>query len=103
MAPASTLRLNTREVTQSLTIKVTGLKGLRLRLRIAALIFRLGASVAGTKIEMDMADSQAKTLEVLPESEWQMDRRAGCIYVSTHGERSGSVLWRTWQRLKYPD
>lgn len=39
----------------SLTIKVTGLKGLRLRLWAAGLIFRFGAAVAGTKLEMDLS------------------------------------------------
>lgn len=38
----------------SLTIKVSGLKGLRLRMWAAGLIFRFGALVAGTKLEIDV-------------------------------------------------
>lgn len=55
MTTVSTMRLNTREVTQSLTIKITGLNGLRLRMWVAGLIFRFGAAVAGTKLEMDLS------------------------------------------------
>lgn len=55
MAAISTLNLNTPEVTQSLTIKVKGLAGLRFRMWAAGLIFRPGAAVAGTKLEIDLS------------------------------------------------
>lgn len=55
MTEVSTLSLNTCEVTQNLTIKVSGTKGLRLRMWAAGLIFRFGAAVAGTKLEMDLS------------------------------------------------
>ncbi|KAK0332699.1 hypothetical protein LTR94_023853 [Friedmanniomyces endolithicus] len=54
MASIAALNLNLREMTQSLTIKVTGLAGFRFRLLLARLIFRIGAAVAGTKLVIDL-------------------------------------------------
>lgn len=59
MASVAALNPNSREVTQSLTIKVTGLAGLRARLFLARVIFRIGAAVAGTRlvIELDATET----------------------------------------------
>lgn len=53
MATVSTLRMH--GVSQRLTIKVTGLRGLLLRMWVGGLIFRFGAAVAGTKLEIDVS------------------------------------------------
>jgi hypothetical protein len=41
------------DVTSRLTIKITGLRGFALRLKIAAWLFRLGARIAGVGIVIE--------------------------------------------------
>lgn len=54
---ATLSKLHVRDVfpVGGLTIKVSGVKGLLVRMYLAGLIFRFGALIAGTKLEMDIS------------------------------------------------
>lgn len=53
-ATISKLHLNNRLVVGGMTVKISGLRGMLIRMTIARLIFRFGAFVAGTELEMDI-------------------------------------------------
>lgn len=98
----TTATIDAKPIMQSLTLRVRGMRLASLRLRVAAVIFGLGSRVAGIPLDMDM-DSGARR-ELLPEEDRQIDRRAGCVYVSTHSDvAEDGTRWRTWDRIKLPD
>jgi hypothetical protein len=98
MAEAS---INARDVMSTLTLRIHGIGLATLRMRLAAYIFRFGGWVAGTNLEIDTSGSR---LELLPEAERRIDRRAGCVYVSTHEEISpDGTSARKWDRVNLPD
>lgn len=98
----TTATIEAKLLMQNLRIRVRGMRVTSLRLRAAAMIFGLGSRVAGIPIDID-TDSGVRR-ELLPENDRRIDRRAGCVYVSTHSEvaEDGS-RWRTWDRIKLPD
>jgi hypothetical protein len=98
----ATATIDASPLIQSLTLRVRGMRLVSLRLRVAALIFGLGSRVAGISLDMDV-DSGARR-ELLAEEDRRIDRRAGCVYVSTHSEvAEDGTRWRTWDRIRLPD
>ena len=49
----SDMSINARHVTKRITLKVKGLPLMKLRGRVAAEVFKLGALIAGTQIEIE--------------------------------------------------
>ena len=100
MATVDTLTIKPADL--KLRLKVRGLKAMSLRCQIAGWIMRLAGVVSGFPLAVETDDESR--IELLPEKDWKIDRRVGCVYVSTHctvtpsGER-----WRNWERVRYPD
>lgn len=98
----TTATIEAKPIMQNLRIRVRGMRVASLRLRAAALIFRVGGRVAGIPIDID-ADSGVRR-ELLPENDRRIDRRVGCVYVSTHSDvAEDGTRWRTWDRIKLPN
>lgn len=98
----STLTIDAKPLMQSLTIRIGGMRVTSFRLRVAAMIFGLGSRVAGIPLEMDTGPLSRR--ELLPEGERRIDRRVGCVYVSTHTDvAEDGMRFRTWERIKLPD
>ena len=51
---AGTVEVSMRKAQADLTIRVTGMRQMKIRNRIAAQIFRFGAWVAGTHLEIEL-------------------------------------------------
>lgn len=97
-----TIHLDAASVRLGIKIKVRGLKGLGLRLRMARALFSVAGFVAGVPVEVDIPDARRRVL--LDEEDRRIDRRAGCVYVSTHAEEDESgQRWPTWERIKLPN
>lgn len=97
-----TINVNAASLRLGIKIKVRGLIGLGLRLRLSRALFSLGGFIAGVPVEIDVPDARRRVL--LDEKDRRIDRRAGCVYVSTHAEEDESgQRWRTWDRVKLPD
>lgn len=98
----STVTVDAKPLMQSLTLRVRGMRLVSLRLKVAAIIFGLGSRVAGIPLDMDVDDRSRR--ELLPEEDRKIDRRVGCVYVSTHSEvAEDGTRWRTWDRIRLPD
>lgn len=83
-------------------IKVRGLNGLAFRLTLARALFAFAGRVAGVPVVIDTESARRRVL--LDEADRQIDRRVGCVYVSTHTEvDEDGQRWRTWDRIKLPD
>lgn len=97
-----TIHFNAAPARLGIKIKVRGLKGLGLRLRMARALFSVAGFVAGVPVEIDITDARRRVL--LDEDDRRIDRRVGCVYVSTHADEDESGhRWRTWDRIKLPD
>ena len=52
----ATNTINARDITKHVTLRIKGLALTKLRFRAAAVIFQIGALVAGTDIEIDTVE-----------------------------------------------
>ena len=102
MARIETVNLNAASARLGIKIKVRGLKGLAFRLGLARRLFAFAGFVAGVPVEIDMPSPRTRVL--LDEQDRRIDRRVGCVYVSTHAEVDETgERWATWDRIKLPD
>lgn len=99
MTDISELKIGRSEIVAGLRIKVSGLRSFGIRMRVSAFVMRLAGWIAKLPIEVDVGRYTPR-IEELPDDEKLIDRRAGCVYVSTHCEIDASgTKWRTWQRI----
>ncbi|QBX38658.1 hypothetical protein E4M02_11085 [Brevundimonas sp. S30B] len=90
-------KVNIGELTANLRIRVYTPMLFSFRLKASAWVMRLAGWIAGIPVDVAI---ESERLRLLPEDQWKIDRRAGCIYVSTH-DRIGfdGTYGRTWQRI----
>lgn len=98
----NTVHLDRAALRLGIKIKVRGLKGLAFRLTLARALFAFAGRVAGVPVVIDTESTRRRVL--LDEADRQIDRRVGCVYVSTHAEEDeDGQRWRTWDRIKLVD